>query len=161
MLHPHVRPRNERREHPQERLQPAHILYLRAGRVQSVHMPTRSRDATDVPGFCLFARPAEAAVQAQLTVDYAAPQTLAVCAPAASTPRYALHSLTVTACGLRSLLCLANRCALPCYNYTPCMCAILYLKCCEGHPHPFKLDLRICAKISQSSGAPGVVEMAR
>ena len=59
------------------------------------------------------------------------------------------------------LLCLANRFALPCDNDTPCMCAILYLKCCEGHPHPFKVDLRFCAKISQSSGAPQIVEMAR
>uniref|UniRef100_A0A6V4VUI1 Uncharacterized protein n=1 Tax=Prymnesium polylepis TaxID=72548 RepID=A0A6V4VUI1_9EUKA len=58
--------------------------------------------------------------------------------------------------------CLGNRCALPCDNDVPCMCACVFLKCFEGHPHPFKVDLKICAAIpAAAGGAPANVEMVR
>lgn len=59
-------------------------------------------------------------------------------------------------------LCLASRCAFPCDGEVPCMLALCFVKCCEGHPGPLKVDLRFRATIAQASGgAPCVDHMER
>ena len=41
--------------------------------------------------------------------------------------------------------CAGSRCALPCDEEVPCLCACLFLKCLDGYPHKVKPDFQLMA----------------